>query len=250
MPAKAKKVAQESSRVRRERLASERLAALKAAQHRRWWRIGLGIAVVVVIVAGVAITWAVQHAKVTATPTSSASARDSAVPQKLEPGKPLVYGNPSAATTIEIWENPRCSHCVKFQERYGGQLNDAVQQGKIQLHIYALAVGDQVSERAVNALGCAAEAGYGLQFWDGIFQNPHADWTNDQVAQLFRAVSGKAEARSFATCVDARNYDRWVKSMAQAVKDNHIQYTPTLKRNGQEIDISKLTPETFAEILT
>ena len=159
----------------------------------------------------------------------------------IRSGQPIVLGKPGARVQIALYEDFHCPHCADFAEEYGPTLADLQARGVASVAVYPMAFIDEGSAAAANAMACAAVAGFGQAYYDGLFANPALRWTDRQLEDLARRVNGSVPG-DFATCVRDRPYAGWVDSVNAAAAANGVTSTPTLFLRGSRIDLATLTP--------
>jgi len=155
-------------------------------------------------------------------------------------GEPLLLGNPDAPVTVALYEDFHCPHCADFEERYGSVLTDAQVAGRIKIELYPMAFIDAGSQRASNAMACAAEAGFPQTYYLGLFGNSTLDWNTDQLVALAKIAGGTATPE-FAACVTDGTYSGWVESINTAANANGVTSTPAMFIDAHAVDVSTLT---------
>ena len=77
---------------------------------------------------------------------------------------------------------------------------------------------DEGSAAAANAMACAAEAGFGQNYYLGLFANHTLQWSDEQLIDLAGKVGGNV-AEAFRTCVSTKQHAGWVESINAAADD-------------------------------
>jgi protein-disulfide isomerase len=228
----------------RGRLAAEQAAARKWDQ-----RILIAVIagfVVVVVAAGIGFqAWRTTRSPSVAPSSSSVPA----APVTISDGRPIVLGSPQAPVTITLYEDFHCPHCAEFEEQYGPVIREAQESGAARVELYSLSFIDEGSVAAANAMACAAEAGFGQNYYLGLFANHTLQWRDEQLLDLAAKVGGSSSA-TFTTCVTSKARADWVSSIAAAAEKNGVTATPTMFINGDLIDIQNLTPEALRKMIT
>jgi len=101
---------------------------------------------------------------------------------------------------------------------------------------------DEGSASAANAMACAAEAGFGSPYYEGLFANATLRWSDDQLIELANQVA-PGHTERFSSCVTSRAHAKWVTSINAAADANGVSSTPTLFLNGARLELDTLSPE-------
>jgi protein-disulfide isomerase len=225
-----------------------RLAAEQAAARKRDQRILIAVVlgfVLVVVAAGIGFqAWRTNRSP-SATPSSSVSA----APVTITNGQPIVLGPSQAPATITLYEDFHCPHCAEFEEQFGPVITQAQRSGAAQVELYPMAFIDEGSAAAANAMACAAEAGFGQNYYLGLFANHTLQWSDEQLIELASKVGGSPTA-AFQTCVRSKAHAGWVSSIAAVAENNGVTQTPAMLINGEPVDIAELTPEALHTMIT
>lgn len=225
-----------------------RLAAEQAAARKRDQRILIAVIVgfvLLVVAAGIGF----QAWRTNRSPSVAPSSSVSASPVTVTNRQPIVLGPSQAPATITLYEDFHCPHCAEFEEQFGPVITRAQQSGAARLELYPMAFIDDGSVAAANAMACAAEAGFGQNYYLGLFANHTLQWSDEQLIELAAKVGGPPTA-AFQTCVTSKAHADWVSSIGAAAEQNGVSATPTMFINGQPVDIAKLTPEALQTMIT
>jgi protein-disulfide isomerase len=225
-----------------------RLAAEQAAARKRDQRILIAVIVGFVLVA-IAAGIGFQAWRTNRSPSVAPSSPVSASPMTITNGQPIVLGPSQAPTTITLYEDFHCPHCAEFEEQFGPIVTQAQQSGAARVELYPMAFIDEGSVAAANAMACAAEAGFGQNYYLGLFANHTLQWRDEQLIELAAKVGGSPTA-TFQTCVTNKAHAGWVSSIGAAAEKNGVSGTPTMFINGDPVDIEKLTPEALQIMIT
>jgi len=219
-----------------------RQQALAAAKRHRERRIGVVAALVVLVLlvgGGIGFqAWRTRRAP-DAVPTSGAA---SLAPVAITDGKPIVLGQADAPVKLALYEDFHCPHCAEFEEAYGSVLTAARESGKAEIELYPMSFIDAGSESAANAMACAAEAGFGASYYEGLFANATLRWSDGQLIALADQVA-PGDTERFNSCVRSRANAGWAASIDAAADANGVSSTPTLFLDGARLDLANLTPE-------
>jgi protein-disulfide isomerase len=225
-----------------------RLAAEQAAARKRDQRILIAVIagfVLVVVAAGIGF----QAWRTNRSPSAAPSTAVSASPVTISNGRPIVLGSSQAPATITLYEDFHCPHCAEFEEQFGPAIQQAQESGAARVELYPLTFIDEGSVAAANAMACAAEAGFGQNYYLGLFANHTLQWRDEQLIDLAAKVGGSPSA-AFTTCVTSRAHAGWVSSITAAAQQNGVTATPTMFINGEPVDIQNLTPEALQTMIT
>jgi protein-disulfide isomerase len=204
-----------------------------------------------------------------ASPSSSvtlAMAPDSAVlaalPARLEAdGTTITVGNPAAQQSIQIYEDPRCPICKRFEAAAAGELARLTKAGTIRTQ-YTLAsfldlnLHGSGSKKAANALRAALEQGKFPGYHAVLYQNQPEEtvdgFTDAFLLKLADKVDG-LRGSAFDAAVKTDKYRDFVTKSEKAFAASGAMGTPTVKINGKPLgsaDSQKLfDAATFAELL-
>ncbi|MFD9790300.1 DsbA family protein [Streptomyces sp. NPDC059070] len=173
--------------------------------------------------------------------TSPHAARLAKLPAKAE-GAEIVVGSPSAPHTVQVYEDPRCPYCAKFESSGAVALNDLAARGKVKIR-YTVAsfldrnLGGGGSARAAGALRAAVDAGRFAEYHAAVFASQPEDeatdgYTADNLLRIADKVSGLRGA-AFDRAVREDTYKSWVKSAEKAFEDSGVNSSPTVLIDGK-----------------
>ena len=199
---------------------------------------------VLVVGGGIGLqAWRTQRA-----PSAVPSPAATTAPITVADGMPLVLGSAEAPVKITLYEDFHCPHCAEFEEEFGDTLTEAQRTGKARIELYPMSFIDEGSATAANAMACAAEAGFGQNYYLGLFANHTLQWTDGQLIDLAGKVGGNV-SEAFRTCVSSKQHAGWVESINAAADKNGVNQTPTMFLNGNPVDLEKLTPESLKAMI-
>lgn len=219
---------------------SARLAAEQAARRRRDRNLLL-VAVVALVVLVVGGGIGVQAYRTKRAPAATPAVAFSEAPQPVTDGQPIRFGPDTAPAKVTLYEDFHCPHCADFETELGPTLTTALTAGTTQVELYPMSFIDAGSTTAANAVGCAAEAGFGLRYHLGLFANHTLQWSDSQLLDLAGAVGGTA-TDAFSSCVTTRAKAGWVTSVNAAADAKGVNQTPTMFLNGAPVNVEGLTP--------
>jgi protein-disulfide isomerase len=229
----------------REKLRLQQELAQRRKRERRVLAV-LAIGLVVVIVGGgIALqAWRSHRAPAAGVPSSSLSA----TPQPIENGKPILLGKADAPVKTTLYEDFHCPHCAEFEDEFASTLAAEQSSGTAAIELYPMSFIDQGSATAANAMACAAENGFGQNYYLGLFANHTLQWQDSQLLQLASQVTGTVPG-GFTTCVTHKQHAAWVDSINAAAQANGVDSTPTMFIGKNPVNVSTLTPATLKTMI-
>jgi protein-disulfide isomerase len=229
---------------RRTAEARRRLAELAERRRqladRRLRLTGALAGVLLVLVTGVGI--GVQAAR--------SATGDGPTPQSVTLADGITVGRSSARIAIDVYTDPQCPACARFEAEVGAALADWADSGtaRVNYHVVAFldtASTDRYSSRAANALYCGADAGVFPGYQQLVFANQppegSAGLSYDQLVQLGRQAG--ATGATFETCVRNRPYADFVAQITDQASRNGVLSTPTVLVDGNPVQ-----PATLASV--
>jgi hypothetical protein len=248
------------SKDRESKSTREKAAAARAEQVSREKRrertvriIGaIGVVVVVVLIIGLAVVVPRLSGDSSANGGTPMPAPDpnAAVPtgvygaDGVAPWGVPVGSAPDTAPLLELWEDFQCPACGSLEELNGAGIQSLGTDGTVRLVWRPTAfldnnLGNTSSAAAINAWGCAIDAGKTVEYHDAIFANqPTTEgegWTSEQFV-AFAEQSGN-------------RYLGWAANSTQAFYDAKVEGTPRGVLNGTPIDGAQLADQATLEKL-
>ncbi len=245
----------ESGKNRRDRATAAREAANAGEKRReRIVRIAGAITVVVVVVGIIIAAVLVKGSSSNdaSSGTSQASADpNAALPDTVFPTDDanafgVPYGTGTAdVPVLAIWEDFQCPACGAVEKANGAGIAQLAEEGKVQLiwrptTFLDANLGNDASERAVAAWGCAIDAGKTRDYHDVIFANqPEVEGTGYSDEQLIGfagevGITG-ADLDTFTTCFTDRKYLSWAANSAAIFYASGVGGTPSATLNGVDV---------------
>lgn len=246
----------------RERLRHAQAAQVK--QQRLTRIIGVGAAVLVVVVIGVMV--GVLFAN-----RGSGSAAALTPPNATADGKAIVV-NPGKATqgapVVELFFDYQCPVCKQFEDAFGDALSAAADAGDIELRYRTMTFLDSnlkndASVRAGVAASCADVSGRYTDFHETIYTNQpttEGDGYSDAVLRdEIPAAIGLAgeELTAFQACYDQQSTKAFVtgsnvKGTQDMLAVNQRVATPTVHVDGKDLplnDIAGVDPSGLLDLI-
>ena len=218
----------------------EAARAAEAARKRRRKGLMVGAAAIAVIVVGTGVGIAVQDSR-------SSSNAPYVAPANAD-GTTIVYGNPKAANTLQVWEDFRCPICDDLEKSAGPAIQALADNGtyKIEYHMATFLdgnLGGNGSAVALNAAGAALNESTAKfkAFHDVLYANQPEE-TDDafnstsEMLKLAAKVPGLVTP-AFTKAVQDDTYKGWVNKVSDAFNNSGITGTPTLKLNGKQLTV-------------
>ncbi len=242
------------SKDRRERAAAAREAA-QAGEKRRERTVRLiGALAVVAVVAGI-IGVAVYARNTEGTvagvevvdPDPSAPVPEGVLGADSEWAFGVPYGSGSEnVPVLEVWEDFQCPACGALEEANGAGIAELAETGVVRLiwrptGFLDRNLGNDASNRAIGAWGCAIDQGFSREFHDAVYANqPEVEgdgWPNEDFIAIGEQIGMSGEQLDeFAQCVNDGTYRVWAANSTQAFYDETIPGTPFGRIDGVEID--------------
>jgi protein-disulfide isomerase len=157
--------------------------------------------------------------------TASSLAGD--VTQKRD-GVVVTVGKAGAKASIDVYADFLCPICGEFEKQYKGQVEQAINDGKLQVRYHMVPLLNQRSSPpgysldSANAALAAADAGQFLQFHDALFANQPEEgkrgYDKTQLIQLGKDVGITDPA--FAQTVNAGTYDQQINAAFQQIEND------------------------------
>lgn len=177
------------------------------------------------------------------------------VPERLEQdGTTITVGDPGAAVTVHLYEDPRCPVCEEFEITGAApELRAATIRRETRTQ-YTLAsflddrVGGSGSKKAVNALRAALEAGKFAEYHDMLYANQPEESTDGFTDAYLLELAGRIEGLrgpAFDSAVRTMKYRSFVVASEKAYeraggeKEPEGPGTPTAVINDVRIPVEK-----------
>lgn len=200
-----------------------------ASGDRRKWIIGIAAVVVVAALVIGGVIWTISDKNKTGgqviDPGKSSLAGD--VTQKRD-GVVVTVGKAGAKATIDVYADFLCPICGQFEKTYKTEVEQAVNDGKLQVRYHMVPLLNDRSDPpgysldSANAALAAADAGKFLQFHDALFANqPEEGKRGYDKAQLIK-LGGDVGITdpAFARTVNAGTYDQQVNTAFQQIESD------------------------------
>jgi protein-disulfide isomerase len=255
----------EAAKNRRDRAAAAREEANAGEKRReRIVRIVGAVTVLVVVVGIIGVAVIAKNSQSSGSATSTATVDpDAPLPSGVLPtADTRAYGVPygtasTDAPILEIWEDFQCPACGAVEEANGAGIAELAESGAVQLvwrptTFLDRNIGNDASERAVAAWGCAIDAGKSREYHDLVYANqPETEgtgWTDDQLVGFAGEVGIEgADLDTFTQCFADRTYLSWSANSTDIFYSDSIPGTPFALLNGAELPTEVLVDQAALE---
>lgn len=162
-----------------------------------------------------------------------------AYPKSATVGKvsPITFNNDVTDKVIDIWEDPQCPVCMKFETVVGDYVNELIDSKKAQVRYHVLSFLGPESAALANALACSADDGKFRDFHSFLYKNQRPEnsgfWNSENIKIAYSSISTSKE---FISCVDENKYANYVSKVAADGMKEKVNSTPTVFVNGNEIN--------------
>ena len=205
----------------------------------------IGVVVVVVLIIGLAVV---------VPRLSGDSSADGVAPWGVPVGDA-----PETAPLLELWEDFQCPACGSLEELNGAGIQSLGTDGTVRLVWRPTAfldnnLGNTSSAAAINAWGCAIDAGKTVEYHDAIFANqPTSEgegFSRDLLVGLAEQVGiTGVPLEQFNDCLTSNRYLGWAANSTQAFYDANVEGTPRGFLNGTPLDGAQLADQATLEKL-
>ena len=215
-----------------------------ATRKTNWFSIWVSVAVVAVLVVVIGIVvWMNRAATDPGTPPSGSGIEQ-------ETGA-IVVGD--GEQTLDTYIDFMCPICGDFEEAYGEEILDLVDDGTLTLNIHPISIldrysqGTEYSTRAANAMYCVAETDpdAAVPFMQAMFANQPQENSTGLTDDEILAIAEDAGISGIDSCVTDGSYSKYVTAMTEKTPVQPGKSgigTPTLVVNGEIIENSSIPP--------
>ncbi|OLZ52667.1 hypothetical protein BS329_15035 [Amycolatopsis coloradensis] len=172
-------------------------------------------------------------------------------------GVVVSAGKPEAKKSIDVYADFLCPVCKQFEEKFGGQIHEQVNNGTLQVRYHMLPMLNQRSDPpgysldSANAALAAADAGKFLAFHDALFKDqPDEGARGFDKAQLIKLGQDVGITDpAFATSINTGVYEQQIQDEYKKTStDPSLQQdfgrgpsfgTPTVASNGQVVKLDE-----------
>jgi protein-disulfide isomerase len=153
----------------------------------------------------------------------------------VENGSAITF-NPGLATQIDVWEDPQCPSCKRFENAMGDYLNSLVRDQEATVRFHVLSFLGAESVRSANAAFCAADEDYFLNFHEALYavESPGEGsgfFTTEVLIKIGEKIGIKSP--KFKECVSKGSKTDLVQAHYDAMGKFGVKGTPTVFINGK-----------------
>ncbi|GAB32401.1 DsbA family protein [Gordonia otitidis] len=220
----------------------------RAAEKRRSLLMKIGAAVVLVALAiGIGVWVLVSNKSATGSSSDVTVATNNAYRITTAPK------GTTPPVTLTVVEDFQCPACRAFETQFSDAMEQIRNNPKVAVDYMPIAFLDRMSttnysSRSANASACVAQSTAGdgnfdtwLKFHNALYaQQPEeggAGLTNDEL----NSIAKQAGATNLKQCIDDEQFSAFVKDTTQKALDSGVNATPTIKINGNPVQLS--TPD-------
>ncbi|WP_329051542.1 DsbA family protein [Amycolatopsis sp. NBC_01488] len=200
-----------------------------ASTDKRKWIIGIAAVVIVAALVIGGVIWTISDKNKTGgqviDPGKSSLAGN--VTQKRD-GVVVTVGKAGAKASIDVYADFLCPICGQFEKTYKTDVEQAINQGKLQVRYHMVPLLNERSDPpgysldSANAALAAADAGKFLQFHDALFANqPEEGKRGYDKAQLIKLGTDVGITDpAFAQKINAGTYDQQITAAFQQIEND------------------------------
>lgn len=230
----------------RERLRAAEVA--KAKQQRFNRIIGVGAAILAVVLIGVFAVVLVQQSQQAATSSS-------VTPPNATQAQDAITVNPGraqqGAPVVELFFDYQCPACKQFENAYGSALAGLADAGEIELRYRTMTFLDgnlknDSSLRSGIAAACADVVGAYSPYHDQVFANQPAGEGSGYPDSVLRdtipgaaGITGDA-LTTFQACFDSQATKAFVNGTNEKASRDKVRSTPTFRVNGNDLPLQTI----------
>jgi protein-disulfide isomerase len=217
---------------RRQRAAELRDSTRRAERRKKRITIGVAVALVMLVIGGIAVQAMRSTADSSATVPSGTTAD----------GYGVMIGAPDAPVLVELYEDFMCPACGRFEEATGDELREMTADERVRLVYRPMAFLDgasttRYSTRALNAAACAVDAGRFSQYHSVLFSSQPDEGGPGLSDDTLVALGSDAgvTGSEFAGCVQDLQFESWTRGATDAASKAGVVQTPTVLIDGQPL---------------
>ena len=220
-----------------------------------------GLITIVIVFAAALVLWIMSHKK--SSPEDAAAGEKRPISLAVQ-DKLIKDSAGKHKVVLSMYEDFLCPHCGAFEQKMGPTVQQLIDTGAVQADYYMVALppldkpqAQYYSSRAANAAYCVADADTTpgkdafRRFHAALYAQQPGETstsfpTNDQLIETAR-VAGVA-SQALSDCINSGKYTALVRGLVTA---SGIQYTPTIRVNGDEFKFSdSSTPQDLINAVT
>jgi protein-disulfide isomerase len=229
------------------RMRDAQLANQRAARLRRI--VIVGSAVLALVLIAVMVVVLVQQKQ---TPAASAPSEMAYPPNATAARDGIIINDNKGKPDVGLYFDYQCSHCVQFEQSFGGALTLLGQTGEIRLVHHTRVFldsgnADGLSHKAALAAACADVVGDYAQFHSAIFEAaPQGPYTDKLLLETIPAQLGMTgtDLTAFRSCNANKSLAPFVQNVEDAAMKAGLTETPLLTVNGKAIPATTFNGKT------
>lgn len=234
------------SQSNRERMRAAETARAKQQRFNRI--IGVGAAILAVVLIGVFAVVLIQQSQ-------QASTSSSVTPPNATQAQDAITVNPGraqqGAPVVELFFDYQCPACMQFESAYGTALVGLAEAGEIELRYRTMTfldnnLNNDSSLRAGVAAACSDVAGVYPAFHDQVFANMPTGEGSGYSDELLRdtipgtvGITGDA-LTTFQSCFDGQATKAFVNGTNEKASRDGVRSTPTFRVNGNDLPMQTI----------
>lgn len=236
----------------RQRMRAAQIENQRASRLRRI--IIAGSAVLALVLVAVMVVVLVQQSN---SPSATPTAEMAYPPNATAARDGIVINDNAGKPEVGLYFDYQCSHCVGFEQSFGGALGLLGQTGEIRLVHHPRVFLDQgnqagLSHKAALAAACSDVVGAYPNYHAAIFeaapQGPYTDQLFLETIPAKLGVSG-TDLTAFRACYSNQNLTQFVQAVDDAAGKAGINSTPTLTVNGKAVPDGTFTGKSGQDLL-
>jgi len=229
------------------RMRDAQLANQRAARLRRL--VIVGSAVLALVLIAVMVVVLVQQKQA---PAASAPSEMAYPPNATAARDGIIINDNKGKPDVGLYFDYQCSHCVQFEQSFGGALTLLGQTGEIRLVHHTRVFLDSgntdgLSHKTALAAACADVVGAYAQYHAAIFEAaPQGPYTDKLLLETIPAQLGMTgtDLTAFRACNANRNLAPFVQNVEDAAMKAGLTETPLLTVNGKAIPATTFSGKT------
>ena len=144
--------------------------------------------------------------------------------------------NPGLPTQIDVWEDPQCPSCKRFENAMGDYLNSLVRDKAATVRFHVLSFLGPESVRSANAAFCANDENQFLDFHDALYtvESPGEGsgfFSSETLVKIGEKIG--LNSPKLAECVSKGSKTDLVQAHYDSMAKFGVKGTPTVFINGK-----------------
>jgi protein-disulfide isomerase len=153
----------------------------------------------------------------------------------VDNGSAITF-NPGLPTQVDVWEDPQCPSCKRFENAMGDYLNSLVRDKQATVRFHVLSFLGPESVRSANAAFCAADENHFLDFQKALYavETPGEGsgfFSSENLIKIGKKIG--IDSPKFEECVSSGAKADLVQAHYDSMGKFGVQGTPTVFINGK-----------------